>query len=210
MKSALIKLAVRSALLATFFITTSSAALLTITFSSSATGTIGDRTFTGANFTITALANSANAVPLSSLNPIFPTSTTILQHDSAKIDIAGLGIFDLITPTSTIVASDVGVAIFSRFPGGGDLISGLQNGALQNYLLDSSIGPVTDPNITIFQWNTGTLINTSGGILIMETSRDTVGGTFQVVASDSAIPEPATAALILPALFLLARFRYRG
>ena len=209
MRSDLFKLAVRSALLATFLITTSSAALLTITFSSSATGTIGDSTFTGANFTITALANSANAVPLSSINPIFSNLDTFLQHDSAKIDIAGLGIFDLITPTSTIVASDVGVAIFSRFPGGGDLISGLQNGALQNYLLDSSIGPVTDRNITIFQW-TNPPFNTSGGILIMQTTFNTVGGTFGVVASDSSIPEPATAALILPALFLLARFRYRG
>ena len=121
MKSTLFKVAVRSVLVASFLITTSSAALLTITFTSSATGTIGNNSFTRANFTITALADSANVVTFGSGG-----SGSRVAHSSAKIDIAGLGSFDLLTSTRTFVLRSAGFAGFSRgeSAGGTDLLSG--------------------------------------------------------------------------------------
>ena len=209
MKSSLLNFAVRCVLVATFLATSSSAALLTITFSSTATGTIGNSSFTRANFTITALADSANVTTFGQGG-----KGSSLIHSSAQIDIAGLGAFDFVTSTRTFVFRDATPSAgFGRGASVGDLLSSYEGASLSTYFLDSSIGPIVDTTTTVLQWNNNVLetIVTSGGILIMEDSDSNggIGGTFRVVASDSAIPEPATAALILPALFLLARFRKR-
>jgi len=149
-------------------------------------GTLNGAPFAASSFTITEFANTSNRQSC-----VFGVCTFI-DDTAASITISGIGTFDLLTPTRTIVSG--GVVFFAH---AGQLGANLYDlaadpPALDNYMLDASIGPIFAFGL-LNQWTALPLIDTTGGILIFE---DTVGqgspGSFRATL----IPEPQILALL--------------
>ena len=189
-------------LLFALFTTVISAAPITITYSSTASGTLAGNPFTDAAFTITALADTANRQTLA-------PGLFFYVNDSTQIAIAGVGTFGFTSPTASFVNSNVNLAGFSRSNGsnlGSDLV-GASDSGLQTYDLLSSFGPTTFSFITIQQWAASPAVTTSGGTLLLNDASGV--GTYQAVVNSAGVPEPGTSLLMLSGLGALGFLRLR-
>ena len=149
-------------------------------------GTLNGLPFAASNFTITEFADTSNRQSCT-----FGVCTFI-DDTSATITISALGTFHFLTPTRTVVSG--GVVFFAH---AGEFGSNLYDlvpdpPALDNYMLDASIGPLFAFGL-LNQWTALPLIDTTGGILIFD---DTIGqdspGSFQAIL----VPEPQSLALL--------------
>ncbi len=183
---------------------------LTITYSSTDSGTIGGTPFTNAAFTITEHLDTANR---QAFNQGGSTGFTIADQ-SASISIAGVGTFSVLTPTGSFVNNTFGSAGFSTEGtgiNGHDLVV-LGNSAFATWDMTTSLGPLTDQNFdaVIQQWSL-TPFQTSGGTLVLESQEQVFTAnaptvTFQAVAT----PEPNFTMLTGVCLIgLVWRFRRR-
>lgn len=164
-----------------------SAGPITFTFSGTGSGTIGGNPFASSAFTITALADTVNIVPLSGGGGFS------LDNSSASITIAGQGTFSFTTATREFVnnnSSGVGFSRGTQF--GADLVYAASNPAFATYALDTSIGPFVGVG-QLLQWSNPT-VTTSGGTLVFDNGNPTV--TFQATLG-AAVPEPGSYVLIL-------------
>lgn len=114
---------------------TAPGAIMTYIHEGSGVGSLDGVTFTG-NFTITATADSANIVNVGGVY--------FVDHDSAIIEIDGVGSFEFTTNTRTFVNNDLDLVGFSRDAvSGSDLTNGPTDLAFDTYSLDTQIGPIT-------------------------------------------------------------------
>lgn len=153
-----------------------SAALATpiqFTYTGVGSGTLNGVPFADSAFRISARADTSNRQSCT-----FGVCTFV-DHGSASIAISGLGTFDLLTSTRTVVSGDV--AFFAH---AGQLGPNLYDiaadpGLLDEYDLDTSVGPINAFGL-LNQWTALPLVNTTGGTLVFN---DTVGqespGSFQ-------------------------------
>jgi hypothetical protein len=149
-------------------------------------GALNGVPFAASNFTITEFANTSNRQSCTF------GFCTFIDDTSATITISGLGTFHFLTPTRTLVSG--GVVFFAHAgefgPNLYDLVP--DPPALDNYMLDTSIGPLFAFGL-LNQWTALPLIDTTGGILIFD---DTIGqdspGSFQAIL----VSEPQPLALL--------------
>jgi hypothetical protein len=149
-------------------------------------GTLNGVPFAASNFTITEFADTSNRQSCTL------GDCTFIDDTSATITISSLGTFHFLTPTRTVVSG--GVVFFAHAgefgPNLYDLVP--DPPALDNYMLDASIGPLFAFGL-LNQWTALPLIDTTGGILIFD---DTIGqdspGSFQAIL----VPEPQPLALL--------------
>ena len=167
---------------------------ITLSFSSTGTGSVGATNFTDAAFTITALGDTANVASCGG-------ACLYLDHSSASIDIDGVGLFSFVTATRTF--DNAGLAGFSRAGiGGADLIYSVSSVSLNGWAINTSIGPITGVG-SLLQWSISPVV-TSGGTLVFDGGHPTV--TFQA----STVPEPASLGMVLGGLALAILKRMRG
>jgi hypothetical protein len=154
----------------------------------SGSGTIGGNAFSDRPFTITATGNTPNRENGNRISSI--------AHDTASIEIDGVGLFTFVSRTRTFFNDDFDLVGFSRAYGHGstDLYNGPASAALDGWDMLRSIGPVSGPT-NLLQWNKALVIITSGGELIFDNARTT--GSFQAVFVPAAVPEPGSVALFL-------------
>jgi hypothetical protein len=189
-------------LLFALFTTVISAAPITITYSSTASGTLAGNPFTDAAFTITAIADTTNR------QTVVP-GLFFYVNDSAQIAIAGVGTFSFTSPTSSFLTTFASLAGFSRSNGsnlGSDLVSTSDNG-FQTYDLLSSFGPTSSSSGAIQQWAASPAVTTSGGTLLLNDASAFV--TYQAVVNSAGVPEPGTSLLMLSGLGALGFLRLR-
>lgn len=163
-----------------------SAAQITFVHESSGSGTIGTQSFGATapvNFTITATGDTTAA---QSFGDGF-----WIDHVSASISIAGVGTFDILTGTRTFVYNLGQVVGFSRAGGTGlDLLNGPRLfPELGTWDMTTSLGPITGAG-EIIQWNANPNINTSGGVLFINSTPDAT-----VTFSATVVPAPGAVAL---------------
>jgi hypothetical protein len=136
-----------------------SASTITFTYSGTASGTLGQASFSDAAFTVTGVGDTTNVF----VNP-GNSSVLGLHLDSASIDIAGQGIFSITSAMGAFVAHNAQFAGIAHGDGGGsDLIHTAVDASLGTWDLASSIGPITGPG-NILQWGIAP-VNTTGGTL---------------------------------------------
>jgi hypothetical protein len=173
---------------------------ITVTYTGTGSGSIDGTTFGASNFTITALGDTDNVGTV--LRTVGTTTYTIhyLFHDSAWIDIDGVGSLSFVTGLETFVNNTTGVAGLSRIVGI-DLYDSFANPVFSTYDLRRSLETVAD-SFNLFQWvPNGTSIQpviTDVGTLIFD--RTVSQGTMRVI-----VPEPATVTLMLLGLLFIAR-----
>jgi hypothetical protein len=155
-----------------------SAVLITFTHEGTGSGRIGASEFPETHFTITATGDTASRV-------VNEPQTYSIQHTTASIDIAGVGIFAFISPTRTFVnnRADVQGVGFGRADATGlDLFDGPLPVPL--WKMDVSVGPWTGPCV-LTQWEEFP-VETSGGTLFFPQAFGM--GTFTAII----VPEPDT------------------
>ena len=153
---------------------------ITFVYQGTASGSIGGTNFSGAAFTITAFADTANR---QSLNGGF-----FIVHDNASISIAGLGTFTFTTALVTFVNNTVPFAGLGRTDNT-VLLGSPNDPLLATWDMLSSIGPVggtwfVGPWDAPFQ-----PVLTSGGQLIFNPGEIPLTFTATVGAP---VPEPTT------------------
>jgi hypothetical protein len=167
-----------------------SAAILTFEHSADGSGTLNGKPFDLSKFVITATGDTKDIQ--------FFGGGMSIDHLSASIDIQGLGVFQILTPTRTFNSQAGQLVGFSRAGTlGNDLLNGPFNAAFATWDMTTPIGPFTGQG-GLLQWGLDPQINTSGGILIFNDAVTTV--TFRAF-----IPEPATALLIVAVGLTLRR-----
>ena len=154
------------------------AVMITTIYTGFAGGTLGGNAFGVAApvpFTITGIADTANVVS-------FGNGWRVV-HDSATIEIGGLGSFAISTATSSAVNNNSNVVVFGN--NAEDLALQIlgPDVAFDTWDMLSSIGPI-DLASNVLQWNSGPLA-TDGGELILNSG--TGDGTFQAIV----VPAPA-------------------
>lgn len=158
-------------------------------------GVIGTATFTNAAFTITAVGDTTNRLPLVAAEGFW------IDHTSwAFISIAGTGVFRFRTPTRTFVNNTRSLPGFSHGLGP-DLVQGpFSAPGFDAWDMLTSIGPVTGRG-RILQWEILPVL-TSGGTLLL--NEEITNVTFQaVVVPEPVVPEPASWFLSLISLLTL-------
>jgi hypothetical protein len=161
-----------------------SAATITYTESATASGTLGGVTFTNALITLTVVGDTAG---------VFNAGGTLLENLGAgTVDIAG---FPTATFTDSMLAfaNSVNSAVGISKVFGASILDFLDtfDPAFIPYGLDTSIGPITGPALSAPSF----VFNTTAGQLILSAAPST--STFRaVVASPSAVPEPASLLLL--------------
>jgi len=144
---------------------------------SSASGSLDGTPFANADFIITAFGDTDN------LTSSLPTQLVIL-HDSASIEIVGVGIFDIVSSTRTYYIDDRDIAGLAKPPvNGGNLFESSSAPALYGWDMLTSIGPIHVQH-SLLGWSFIEVI-TSGGRL--EFNDATVEGTSQATV---VVPEP--------------------
>ena len=127
-----------------------------------------------------------------------------IVHTSASIEIDGVGTFDFITPTRTLVNNDVGTVGLTRAqPAGGLFIGPIGEPEFQTWDMLSSIGPISDDDGVVLEWDDGP-VQTSGGILFIEEELE-----LNVTFTATVIPTAPTIALLGPAALLVTRYARR-
>lgn len=128
-----------------------------------------------------------------------------IEHSSAQIEIPGVGTFEFLIPTFTVVAGAIPAALFLVDPGF-VVVEGPENPAFATYDLSSSVGPIFG-EVRLIQW-TVVDVMTSGGVLVFE-NRVARNGSFEAIV-DAAVPEPGTLAILALGLLALERSLRRG
>lgn len=154
------------------------------------TGSIGGTPFTDASFTITGHGDTNNVVhPIPGISGGYE-----ITHDSASINIVGVGNFQFTTATRTFLNDNV--TGFSRAGQQGlDLYNGAENAVYAGWDMTTSIGPVAG-DMRLLQWDSTPFVFTNAGRLQFDTERIT--GTFQAIVNQApvgGVPEPSTVAL---------------
>jgi len=163
----------------------------TIIFTQSATGsgTIGAESFDNAAFTVTAIGDTDN---ITTDGYLF-----FIDHASAAINIDGLGMFEIATPTRTFVNQDTQGAGFSRAGwSGADLFYAPYDAAFGAWEMLTSVGPITGAG-ALLQWSFEPVI-TDAGVLYFQTSEPQT--TFQA----SVVPLPPALYFFVSGLLGLA------
>ena len=156
---------------------------ITYTYQGVGSGTLGTQSFTSAQFTFTAQADTNNIAPWVNAGG-GPQNT----HLSATILITGLGVFGVTTPSHTWLAQGCCGGL------GADLSANwvtIDEPALigVGYGLDTNFGPVVDNSPS--HVNQFTNVGTGGGTL-----RFSSISTVTFTASTNAVPEPSTFAML--------------
>lgn len=173
---------------------------ITFTYTGTGSGSLAGSVFTNVSFTIVGTGDTNNAQAFDFGNGFF------INHTSAAINIAGLGVIDFLTTTRTFVNNDVGVVGFSRSgPSGSDLLSGPFSAHPDFFTWDmqSSIGPIAG-TYGLLQWNLAP-VNTSAGVLSF--ARTSFSGAFS--ASTISVPEPSTLAIFAFGILCIFAVRQR-
>ena len=167
-----------SGIVATLLSANAATALITFTHAGTGSGAVGSIAFSNADFVITAVGNADNRESFG-----FGSS---IAHDTASIDISGVGIFTFVTGTQTFVNNDKALVGFSQ-TNGGDLFNGPGNAAFSTWALDTSIGPVTGSG-ELLQWDDAVQpqVFTDGGRIYFTDDPDT-----PVTVQASVVPVPA-------------------
>ena len=178
-------------------------------------GSLNGVPFGPSDFTITATGDTGNRAV-----PVIPGTSTpipgefVIPHDTASIDIAGVGTLTFAEPTLTFVSQPMGAVGFSRSPSGWDLFDGpVFNPALAAWDMTSSVGPVFGTG-ALMQWGPGVATNlgplTFNDDWTVDPSAWDIPATFQAIVGP--VPVPAPAALLLGPLgaALVAHLRRRG
>lgn len=160
------------------------AAMITFTHEGFGGGRIGDISFGSlapVPFTITAVGDTDNV-------DTSVAGARFINHDSAMIDIAGVGVFTFTSGTRSFV-NDNGIFGFSRAGAGGlDLFDGPDDDANGGWDMLSSIGPLTGDG-ALSQWDALPIIETSGGVLSF------ISASSQATFTAVVVPAPASLAL---------------
>ncbi len=178
-----------------------SASTITLTYSGTASGSLGQTSFSDAAFTVTGVGDTANFF-------VNPANSTVLDLalDSASIDIEGQGIFSFTGVMGAFVAHNAQLAGFAHADGGGsDLIHSAVDASLASWDLASSIGPITGSG-DILQWGIAPA-STSGGTLVLFNATTPI--TFQATVSN-ATPEPGSVLLLISGAVVLGVLRFRS
>lgn len=160
------------------------AALITFTHEGSGSGTLDGISFNNANFRILATGDTTNR---QEFGEEFGQGFSI-SHDSASIEINGVGNFTFTIPTRTFVSNSNSVVGFSLGGGifGSDLYNGPSNSVFNSWDMFSSIGPISG-STKLLQWTSSDL-NTNNGLLVFDDQSTT--GVF--TANTVAVPESQT------------------
>jgi hypothetical protein len=169
---------------------------ITYTYDGSGAGTLNGQQFNGA-FTFTAQADTSNITPWADAGG-GPQNT----HLSATLAIAGLGVFDVLTPSHTWLAQNCCGGLGANLSSNWITLSTPAFVSV-GYGLDTSFGPIvnTAPS-NVNQFNG---VSTSGGILNFQ-SIETV--TF-TASTGPGVPEPGTLSVFVGGLGLIL-FRVRS
>jgi hypothetical protein len=152
-----------------------SADTIVFTHESFGGGTLNGVPFSAQGFTIVAIGDTASRQDLVADGVYF------INHASVTIEIAGLGTFDILSPTRTFVNQRVPVVGFSRAGASGtDLLNGPTDGLFASWDMLSSIGPLAGEG-NLIQW-AGPPVNTSAGILVFTSRQTPVRFTATIVA----------------------------
>jgi hypothetical protein len=164
------------------------AGTITYSFTGTASGTLDGTSFSAALMTITALADSST--------PGTPFSSTIVVGAlSDTFNLEGAILF--FNPTCSSNLPCVG---FELTPGD---VEDISNSGFTGYSLGTPIGPLTDPSpITNL---TKAFLDDSGGTLVLTSLNN-----GSVTVSSTAVPEPATMALVGSSLALVGLLRKRA
>ncbi len=172
-----------------------SAATLTYTEQTIATGSLGGTAFTNALVTLSLTGNTAAITE--------PLTNVFAIVDPATVAIGGLGTASFTDQIQVVDNETVGVAGFGDISAG-FAIQATNNAAFATYNLGTAIGPVSGSTT----FNSGQSFATDRGAFILTS----VGGsTF--TASAASVPEPveaAPAALTLGAVLVLAGMRRKA
>ena len=150
----------------------------------SGSGSVGGSLFTNRSFTFSATGETDHRVDI-------PGVGYYIDHLFARVNIEGVGVLDIVTPTFSFVNNSFGLVGFSR--SGGDLYNGPIDSSFGIWDMLSSIGPIGGAT-TLLQWNLAP-VETSAGIITFSTGN--TSGTFRAQVDIPAIPEvPAPPALL--------------
>ena len=153
------------------------AATIVFTHESSGSGTLDGVPFFDRAFTIVATGDTAN-------RQIQIAGVFFIEHTSVTIEIAGLGTFDILSPTRTFVNQPAALAGFSRAGlSGADLLNGPTDGLLASWDMLGSIGPLAGDGY-LLQWGNQP-VNTSGGVLAFVSQGTMVRFTATIGNADS-------------------------
>ena len=168
------------------------AALLTLSYSGSSAGSLDGTAFALSDFTITAIADTDDVVTTT-----LPTATLYaVAHQSARISIAGLGVFDFLGATRSFFRDNISqpdlVGFARGAPDNTDLftLGGLTT--LSGWDLSSDLAPTTSYG-ALQQWGFAPAVVTTGGILVFPS---VLLNSTSVSAQVTSVPLPATLPLM--------------
>ena len=155
-----------------------SATTIVFTHESSGSGTLNGVPFSARAFTIRATGDTTNRQSLFSQDVFF------IDHTSVRIEIAGLGTFEILSPTRTFVNQTAALAGFSRASSSGvDLLNGPTDELFASWDMLSSIGPIAGDGY-LLQWE-NLPVNTSVGILTFDSQPTIARFTASIDNADS-------------------------
>jgi hypothetical protein len=167
---------------------------ITFIHQGSGSGSLNGVAFAITPFVITALGDTSNRVD-------FGSSIFAITHHSARIELVGIGIFDLSTMTRSWVAQQIQRVGLERATGSGaDLVDGPDNTTFAEFAswdMTTSIGPSYGSVSTVRWGSPFSEVNTSGGVLVF--SDGTHAGAFTAIVT----PEPSSLCLCIGSIVLL-------
>ena len=116
-----------------------------------------------------------------------------IEHTSALIEIPGVGNFEFLVPTFSVLSTDSLFAGFAAGPFGSVLLRGPVHPAFETYELVSSIGPIFGDG-RLLSWTLEEFM-TSGGVLVFE-DRSMENAGFEAIVDGGTVPEPGTLAIL--------------
>ena len=160
------------------------------------TGQVDNEHF-NARFVITAIADTDDRIQ--------DGDVFYIEHLTASIDIDGFGTFDFTTPTLSFVNQGRESVGFSKsFPNARDLFTGPSHPDFASWDMSNSIGPISNDDGRLIQWERDPPIETTGGVLFFDFRED-----IRVTFTATVIPAPSALALFAVA-GLVSRRRKRN